>query len=417
MIRYRHATINDIEPLLNLIEKGFANEPGSAPDPKKGEEHRVLFSYLYSRKEWDPEWVYLAEDVGRLIAAVGFFPQHLFFEGIEIPIWAVSPVVTDPGYRGKGYAGTCLTQGLAEIKGMGVPGVFLWGLPDYYPRFGFVPVLPRYKTKVISDRIKAKKEDNGRFRSVRFEDLSQIASIYNKGNIKYWLQPKRDLKWWEDRYGEIGIEKGIEKEVPFPKKENFLVWENNKGDLKGYLNYLEEPGRKIVINESGVVDPEVATEMVATINRELFPEKNFYIRGTPSHDLNVAAYRMGGIHIDPAPRMGMIKIIDWQLFFSFLFPIFSKRVCSLMDFKDGERLALEMLDGQLTLVWHNQVGWEISSKFGAPKNREQEELLTKLIFGYYDPFDLNRIKCNQLTVIERLFPRKYPFIWDNNYLY
>jgi len=417
LVRYRHATSKDIEPLLNLIEKGFSKESDSASNPKNGEEHRVLFSYLYSKEGWDPEWVYLAEEAGRVVAAVGFFPQKLFFEGVEIPLWAVSPVVTDPDYRGKGYAGTCLTQGLEELKCLGVPGVFLWGLPDYYPRFGFVPILPRYKTKLKPGRVITKKVSGGRFRIVEFKDLSQIASIYNNGNAKYWLQPKRELKWWEDRYKEIEIENRVEKEVPFPKKENFLVWENNKGDLKGYLNYLDEPGRKLIINESAAIDREVAFEMMAVISGELSSEKTLYIRGTPIHLLNAAAYRLGGIHIDPAPRMGMIKIIDWPQFLNFLRPILNVRACSIKDLKDGECFDLGNLEGRFRWVWQESMGWEINSKFGTPQNQEQDKLLTKLTFGYYDSIDLSLPHPKQLTVVEHLFPKKYPLIWDNNYLY
>lgn len=417
MVRYRHATRNDIEALLNLIEKGFSKESGLGANPKNGKEHRVLFSYLYSKEDRDPEWVYLAEGLGGLVSAVGFFPQILYFEGREIPIWAVSPVVTDPDYRGKGYAGTCLKRGLEELKTRGIPGVFLWGLPDYYPRFGFVPILPRYKTKVTPGRVRIKAEFKGRFRSVQFGDLSQIAFIYNNGNRKYWLQPKRDMKWWEERHAEIGIEEGIQKEVPFPKKENFLVWENNRGDVKGYLNYLEEPGQKLVINESAAVDKEAATEMAVSISSELFPNKTFYIRGTPIHDLNAAAYRLGGIHIDPMPRMGMIKIIDWPRFLNFFLPILNERARFLNDFRDGDLLEFGFLNRRIGWVWHDPTAWELSSNLEIPQNPEQEKLLTRLFLGFYDPFDLSLIRSKHLFAIERLFPKKYPFIWDNNYLY
>ncbi len=417
MIHYRHATRNDVEQLLSLIEKGFSIEFNSVINHEKGREHRVLFSYLYSKEDWDPEWVYLAEESGRLVAAVGFFPQILYFDGVEVPIWAVSPVVTDPEYRGKGFAGICLTRALEDLKDRGVPGVFLWGLPEYYPRFGFVPVLPRYKTKLTPGKLISKAEYQGRFRSVKFEDLSQVASIYNNVNSKYWLQPKRDLKWWENRYEEIGIQGGLQKEVPFPKKENFLVWENNKGEVKGYLNYLEEQDQKIVINESAVAITEDAIDMVTSMMGLLFSGKTIYFRGTPIHSLNIAAYRLGGTHINPAPRAGMVKVIDWERFLSYLLPIINDRSRLYINFKDGDIFELGILDGRIRWVWHESAGWEIRSDSGIPQTLEQEKLFTRLIFGFYDQIDLSRFSSKYIEIIERLFPKKYPFIWDNNYLY
>ncbi len=417
MVCYRHATWNDVEQLLDLIEKGFSVHSDSVADRKKGKEHRVLFSYLYAKKDWNPDWVYLAEESGRLLAAVGFFPQRLFFGGVEIPVWAISPVVANPDFRGQGYAGTCLTQALEDLKGQGIPAVFLWGLPKYYPRFGFVPILPRYKTKLSPGKMTGKVEAKGRFREVEPEDLPQLALIYNSGNESYWLQPKRNLEWWQKRYQEIEIKSAILKEVPFPKKENFLVWENNRGEVKGYLNYLEEPGQKTVINESAAVETDAATEMVVSFATELPPEKTLYIRGTPDHSLNVAAYRLGGTHINPAPLAGMVKIIDWPGFIGFLLPILNERIRSLAVLKDGGDLELDFLSERLGWIWHVSKGWEIKFPSEAALNPEQERLLTKLVFGFYDSIDLSPLHTRSLTTVRRLFPRKYPFIWDNNYLY
>ncbi|NLY76436.1 MAG: GNAT family N-acetyltransferase [Firmicutes bacterium] len=417
MVRYRHATKNDLEPLLDLIEKGFSVESDSAYNSQKGEEHRVLFSYLYAKKNWSPDLVYLAEESGRLVAAVGFFPQNLIFDGVEIPVWAVSPVVTDPEFRGKGYAGSCLTQALADVKSRGIPAVFLWGLPWYYPRFGFVPVLPRYKTKLAFKNLTEKIEVKGRMRSVKPDDLPRIAALYEAGNSRYWLQPKRNLEWWRERFEEIDIEKAFLKEVPFPKKENFLVWENNKGEVNGYLNYLVEANSKIVINEAAVSGMEAATEMIAVLAADFGFDKTIYIRGTPEHELNLAAYRLGGIHLDPAPRAGMVKIIDWRRFIELLFPIFNKRIHSFGRFKDGDCLEITLEKETCRWVWRDSSGWDLSAGDAIPRNPEGEKLFTKLLLGFYDQYDLSLIRTKRLTIINNLFPKKYPFIWDNNYLY
>ena len=197
MVNFRAAAKNDLVPLLDLIEAGFSYQKEQA-NQEIGREHRILFDYLYSRPEWQPELIYLAEENGQPLAAVGFFPKVLAFDELQIPVWAISPVVCHPDHRGHGYAGACLTQALDYIKQFGVTAVFLWGLSDYYPRFGFVPILPRYYTKLnnkLTTQTMKAKSIHGRLRSLAEKDLARISVIYDRN--KSWLQPQRSLEWWQ----------------------------------------------------------------------------------------------------------------------------------------------------------------------------------------------------------------------------
>lgn len=430
MIKYRKADWSDIEQILDLIDFGFSLQSGSVIDKKRGQEHRILFSYLYSKRDWDPNYLFIAEKDGIIITIIGFFPQILSFEGIKISVWAISPVVTHPEYRGLGIAGECLLKGLEFIKSTGIAAVFLWGLPNYYPKLGFVPVLPRYKTKINLDMyIKNHQKYLGGFRRLKKDDLTDIFNIYNKFNSPdYWLNPVRTLTWWQDRVEEMDIEHANLKEVPFPKKENFIVWENYLGEISGYLYFREEFERKrIIIDEASAVDIETAISMLTAFFNQFIRRESvtLYIRGTPVHPLNTAAYRMGGINLLPAPLAGMIKVIDWPNFLRQLLPLFNNRFS---------------LDTQTTTLsknfcWHfkngkNDIILNVSSKgFELDvMNLETSETsnvnveFTKLIFGIYDRLDIKNmfsgiINDESLKLLQICFPLKYPFIWDANYLY
>ena len=76
MVNFRAAVKNDLGPLLDLIEAGFSYQKKQA-NQEIGREHRILFEYLYSRPEWQPDQVYLAEENGQPLAAVGFFPESI----------------------------------------------------------------------------------------------------------------------------------------------------------------------------------------------------------------------------------------------------------------------------------------------------------------------------------------------------
>ena len=426
MIKYRQAADNDLEKLLDLIEAGFSvqsksDNPRASMRIEEGREHRVLFSYLYSKDDSSLGRVQVAEEGDRLIAAVGFFPQYLFFETIKIPVWAVSPVVTHPDHRGRDAAGSCLVNALQNLKQSGIPAVFLWGLPRYYPRFGFVPLMPRYKTKFSGKQLQNTEKNgliikDGSFRNAAITDIKMISDLYNQGNHQYWLQPERSLEWWRLRFAEMDIEDAEYKEVPYPKSKNLLVWEDVSGRLSGYLYYETIPGQKrLTITEGAASAPESAMAMMHSFMKDyLNPEWTLFARGTPGHLLNAALYRMGGTHINPAPLAGMLKIIDWELLFRYFKPLFNHRLnhwnapCQLPDIATD--------NGVLHWQWNPDTGiiLNFEKTLRQPGRFMEKSELTRLMFGSCDGLD-EFYRENDL--LQMVFPVKYPYIWDANYLY
>lgn len=434
MITYRKAESKDLDRILNLIQLGFSLRHNSPANSQEGWEHFVLFTHLYSQAEYHLNWVYLAEQNGNLAAVVGVFPHQLSFEGTLIPVWAISPVASHPDFRGQGIAGKCLHWALLDLKNQGIHAVFLWGLPDYYPRFGFVPLLPRYKTKLTRTQLRqAPGKINGHFRPLQATDWEAVSALYNQGIPKFWLQPERTLDWWKKRTGEIGLELAEIKEVPFPEIGRFLIWEKSSsgkgsscpGEISGYLYFQKELHQsKIYINESAAVDSDTALEMVTTFMEEyLTPEQTLYINGTPEHPLNTAAYQLGGTHINPAPLAGMVKIIDWPEFLKRFLPTLEKRLTG--DLTTGLspgsfRFQFKVNPYRICLfrgATGAQLEFTLTEEQTSADNIHNAGLLTKLLFGLHEREDLIALNQTPSQLLDILFPHKYPFIWDNNYLY
>lgn len=412
---FRPAEPEDRDSLLDLIERGFGWQT-EKPDPQTGSEHRILFSYLYSLPGHDFHRIMIAAGDGSMLAAAGALPQQLWMGKAPVPVWAISPVVTAPGERGKGLAGQCLIRLMACLKDQNIPAVFLWGIPGFYPKFGFVPILPRFKTRIGHQQLHRDfPKIQGELRQFVVRDLPEIAALYDSGNQIYWLQPQRNLDWWRRRAAEMNISQGYIKEVPFPVSDHFLVWENRAREVSGYIYYEPEPKhRRLVILEGAASDPETAMMMLAHfILLYLSPEQSLLIRGTPKHLLNLAAYRLGGIHLNPAPLAGMIKVLDWPRLLGFLKPLIDQRgigfenQAGIWQFRVGDTV--------LKLLWSGKgFDWELAPAGAASGLSGNEIQLTRLVFGLYDRMDLPESKTE---VFKRLFPLQDPFIWDNNYLY
>ncbi len=415
MDKYRKATHEDLPAVLNLIEDGFSVQ-GDEYSNTEGKEHRLLFSHLYSRPEWSPDWLYLIERDNQIVAAAGCFPQVLNFEGVTIPVWAVSPVVTDTKYRGQRLARKCLENMLADLRKAGIPAVFLWGLPSYYPQLDFVPILPRYKTKINLKQFKDIPEQiQGKLRLSSFFDMEAVANIYKSYDSKLWLQPQRDLKWWQQRWTEMDIEFADIKEVPFPHKEQFLIWENSSGRIAGYLHFKVDSQQKITITESLPTSLNEAIFLLRSfISKYLKPDQTLYIQGTPEHPLNMAAYKLGGINLNPAPLAGMVKVIDWNKFFFSLAPLLEKRLTRICE-TDWQR----SIGDAVHFIYQKQIGLKIKVEENAVlTDKKYNGLLTRLILGLYNNLDLELADLNREDQFFQIpFPQKYPFIWDANYLY
>ncbi len=419
MFQIRQARSTDRDGMLELIARGFSKRSAEL-DPVEGEEHRTLFRYLYSLPDWRWEQAIVAETDGRLAAAVGFFSQILSFESVAIPIWAISPVVTDPDFRGFSLASQCLTMGIATFQQQGIPGVFLWGLPDYYPKFGFVPLLPRYRTRIIMERWRPLHPPAlaaGKFRTIHEDDLRQIGELYDTANPGRWLQPLRNQQWWRHRFDEFDIDSAELREVPFPHIQNFWVWETTPGIIAGYLYFREENNRRrIIITEAAATGYEIASAMLHAFliaKGKSFQEVT--ILGTPQHWLNYAAYHQGGTHLNPAPRAGMIRIGDWDSFLQQLRPVLQQRWERSGGYRAQNQFQFHFKTEPLSLTIETTPRWRISLT-GPPVQPETAIRLHRLVFGFYDWRDLEQID-GDVAMIPVFFPEQAPFIWDANYLY
>jgi hypothetical protein len=255
----------------------------------------------------------------------------------------------------------------------------------------------------------------GKLRPFKTTDLPAIAALYDLRAGQLWLQPQRTRQWWADRGAEMDSEQAELKEVPFPKKENFKVWENVNGETAGYLDYRDPDGNKpLIINEAAALDyPTAAAMLVCFMDQSVKDGETIVIRGTPEHYLNMAAYRLGGTHLNPAPLAGMIKVLDWPAFCSQIKPLITGRAdVARLDrpvtvaFRSGQQLF------KLKLT---QAGGEITASAAAIPALSEAQL-TRLIFGLADAAEWEAL-LPQAQALQQLFPSRFPFIWDANYLY
>lgn len=83
-----------------------------------------------------PELCLVAEDNGVLVGSLRFWQVQIF----DRPQLLLGPLAVQPELRGKGHGKALVWHGLAIASQGSWDFCIISGEPDYYPRFGFVPV-------------------------------------------------------------------------------------------------------------------------------------------------------------------------------------------------------------------------------------------------------------------------------------
>ncbi len=85
----------------------------------------------------------VATDVDKVVGHILFSPVAVESESTSFEVMALAPMAVLLAYQRKGIGSQLVRAGLEGCRRLGYEIVVLLGHPDYYPRFGFVPAMPK----------------------------------------------------------------------------------------------------------------------------------------------------------------------------------------------------------------------------------------------------------------------------------
>ncbi len=113
------------------------------------EDEARLWDYLVANDPaLTPEGVRVAALDGRPVACTVVVPRQVRTSRGWTPGAIITLVACLPELQGQGYGGATVRNAVAYMEQQGLVIGVLYGHPGYYPRFGFVPVLPHTETRV-----------------------------------------------------------------------------------------------------------------------------------------------------------------------------------------------------------------------------------------------------------------------------
>ena len=127
MVTIRPERSSDYKKIFVINKKAF-----------KGEVEARLVENLRHTKGFIPKLSLVAVKDGKVVGHILFSIIHINTGSKFVPILALAPMAVIPEFQRRGIGSRMVREGLRNCEELGYKTVVLVGLPDYYPRFGFV---------------------------------------------------------------------------------------------------------------------------------------------------------------------------------------------------------------------------------------------------------------------------------------
>lgn len=117
----------DIEDILNVHLLAFGDEEG----PEIAALARALLAL--------PDTISISAQREGTIAGNVLFTPFVFRDHPGTTCYLLAPCAVLPKHQGSGVGKELMERSIDHLRSIGVDAVFVLGVPDFYPRYGYVP--------------------------------------------------------------------------------------------------------------------------------------------------------------------------------------------------------------------------------------------------------------------------------------
>jgi predicted acetyltransferase len=323
----------------------------------------------------------------------------------------IGGVWTEEAYRKRGFARRLLETANDYMRDEGFDIAGLFGISDFYERWGYVPAAPEYSLKVWVDNLKGAELKH---RVVDFceQHRLDVLRIYEHNNLHRICSVVRSPESW------TGFVRGTDWFV----EANVKVFVNERGEVVGYVS-LDKVTERTAVAEVGFATPEVFESMVAFLAQRAseYGHDEITLLLPPDHEFTIYLRRYGCVATQEFHRSGdfMARIINLGSLMAKLSAELSRRVAKESRLSGCEKDFAIVTDiGEvLVRVKSGQVKVEpaisasIAERLELPQGK-----LTQLLMGYQTIDTLiaaRDVHCSPdlIPLLRVLFPPAYPYIW------
>ena len=361
---------------------------------------------------YDPEHTRIAVVDGQVVSGVVMGPRSIRFGPVTVPAMTLGPVGTHDQHRKQGYAAVAMNDASDYMARTGVLVAYLQGIPDFYYRFGYYPFTAPGNAKF--SREAARRESlPGKLRKMARDDVPKVRRLFERVTSSRVCAAAREDDVWDWLLGPGGHSWFF---------QNPRVITDDRGRLAGYLTTNLKEGLEV---REFVVRQDEASCRVAlgALTREAKRRevKEIELRLPWDDAMAVFLRQFVGAHFSmhSNPTGGaLMKVVDFPALMRRLEPLFTQRWCDASARLSGGVFTLESEIGAVGVrLTRNQV--RITEPVAGAKVRVPQRWLSGLLTGYHAAGDIAprkgaRIPGELLPVMEALFPRGWPFVYQGD---
>ncbi len=334
---------------------------------------------------------------GRSISRLWIADRQMRVGSQPVKIGGIAGVGTDPAFRNEGLASRIMEAALELMKHEGYDASFLYGIPDFYHRFGFTTCMPQHSLEIETRRAECAQKML-KMRTAQKADYTTIARIYNRDSTKRTASCWRDPKRW---YGfPMGSGFGV------PCKAHVAI--DHRDRVVGYVLY-DDVDTHCRIAEVGGQSRAIFHTLLHDMARRAvrLRRPSLSLSLPPDHPFALFCRDYGCIDHTAYERNAgpMGRLVNLHTCIEKILPELANR-WRLLDRK--QVLAVRTDLGHFTLSWQDE---RLHMERDALRTaaRLDQRALTELLLGYKTASSLkanDQLACNrtQLTLLEHLFP-------------
>ncbi|MGC9359499.1 MAG: GNAT family N-acetyltransferase [Anaerolineae bacterium] len=331
----------------------------------------------------------------KTLSGLGVYDRDIRIEDQVVRLGGIGGVGTPPEHRMKGYARRVLDASITFMRDKGYPLSALYGIPNFYTRWGFAPALPESRA-TIKTRDAELAAARLPVRQMTPDDATAAAALYAKANATRTGTVVRPQNW-------SGFKRG-----PGNRFATFVV--EQEGNVVGYAMYTLDAS-DCIVGEIGYRDGSVWSTILAEISQIAWERRleKLTIMIPPDDPFLTYCQRYGySLELSYARNAhGMARVIDQDALIEELAPLLRRRAA-----KAG-------LSPAGSLVFNTDLGQtrlELGSANGTLHVRLPQWALAQLVLGYRGIDDIlfeseAHADLGAIPVLRAIFPQGFPYTY------
>ncbi len=367
---------------------------------------------------------------GKAVSTCGIFPLTLYVGAARVRMDGIGDVGTDRAHRHRGYSRRVLTAAIARMAADDAALSTLYGIPDFYPKFGYATAGPEYYYVAIPVRVPTPALPPGwQVRPVTAGDVATCEALYAheaEQVVGAAVRPSGRYPWTELERTARGEGTGACRVVLDPAGTvAAYAWQGYEFWAAHNLTY--EHRQSLVLGEV-VARDTLAAEAVLTVcqswaaaeaQRRGRPVMEILLSVPPESPVSAAAMHWAATMTQRHAHAAefMVRTVHVGRLLEALAPELTLRLrAAHASFQGVWGLETEL--GRATvLIGPEGVAVDDRSQTGTDQVvRLPQTTLARLALGSFDPHDLlTRLEqppsAEVRDLLAALFPRRHPYIY------